>query len=202
MAKQYRVNEVFYSIQGEGQHAGRPALFVRFAGCNLKCAFCDTEHSMQAKMTAKQIVHTLERSQPVNHPTTHLVLTGGEPGLQIDAELVKALHKEHFYPVQVETNGTVKLPKNCDWITCSPKPTLSPKPVLKRCDELKVVIDCMVTAEWFKAAKFPEATYNQVMPVFRDNVPDPWALSWCKVWVLEHPGWILTWQAHKMWGVR
>lgn len=206
MAKQYSVSEVFYSIQGEGQHVGRPAVFVRFAGCNLKCSFCDTpqrgEHcDGYTKMTARQIAAAMDEGS--QSAASLCVLTGGEPGLQIDADLVRRI-KELFFTVAVETNGTRKLPKNVDHVVCSPKPHIPL--ALRRCDELKVVIDCMATAEWFKeetrAKRWPRALYREVMPVFRNGQPDPWALEFCRDWVLANPRWFLTSQVHKWWGVR
>ena len=110
-----KINEIFYSLQGEGYHTGIPAIFVRFSGCNMKCSFCDTLHEDGIMMSDEEII-----SEVVKYPASMVVLTGGEPGLWIDESLVDALHNEGKY-VCVETNGTCVLPDNVDWVTCSPK---------------------------------------------------------------------------------
>lgn len=127
-----RVNEIFYSLQGEGFYSGTPAVFIRFSGCNLKCSFCDTQHDDYADMTEDEIMYEVSK-----YPACHIVITGGEPALQITASLVGRLHAAGKY-VQMETNGTSRLPADCgvDWITCSPKY----RPVrLEHIDELKVI---------------------------------------------------------------
>lgn len=110
-----KINEIFYSIQGEGFHTGTPAVFVRFSGCNLKCPFCDTKHQTGEEMTVQQIIDKVSK-----YPARMVVLTGGEPGLQITSQFVRELKMIGKY-VAVETNGTIQLPINVDWVTCSPK---------------------------------------------------------------------------------
>ena len=143
----YHINEIFYSLQGEGFHTGRPAVFVRFAGCNLRCPFCDTDFSHSEPMTAEQIARRVFDYS--THPHTLIVLTGGEPSLQVDNELVDALHA-HQQTVTIETNGTRPVPDNIDWVTVSPKAVPAdeskvvlshePKVVLTQADEVKVVL--------------------------------------------------------------
>ena len=117
----YRVNEIFYTLQGEGCHSGIPAVFVRFSGCNLRCPWCDTEFSDYTEMTAEEIVaEALSLYDIPNERRRMVVLTGGEPSLQVDDALVEALHAAGFY-ICIETNGTRPLPAGIDWITCSPK---------------------------------------------------------------------------------
>lgn len=111
-----KINEIFYSLQGEGCFTGTPAVFIRFSGCNLQCDFCDTAHQEGVWMSDQEIIEEVE-----NYPAAHVVFTGGEPGLQLTRELVLAL-KEKGKFIQIETNGTVVLPEGIDWITCSPKP--------------------------------------------------------------------------------
>lgn len=125
-----KVNEIFYSLQGEGHFTGTPAVFIRFSGCNLRCPFCDTSHAEAAEMTPEEIVAAASA-----YPARHAVLTGGEPSMQVTPQLVELLHRAGFY-VQAETNGTLPLPRSIDWITCSPKSLpLAPG----RIDELKIV---------------------------------------------------------------
>ena len=123
-----KVNEIFYSLQGEGYFTGTPAVFLRFSGCNLACPFCDTEHNDGEEMTYEDII-----SKVTAFASRHIVITGGEPSLQLDELLVDMLHETGFF-IQVETNGTNLLPENVDWITCSPKQ--GGDCVLRRIDEL------------------------------------------------------------------
>lgn len=127
-----KVNEIFYSLQGEGHYTGTPAVFIRFAGCNLRCSFCDTDFTSFTEMSEDEILEEVNK-----YPATHIVITGGEPTLQITPSLTSKLHNAGKY-IQMETNGTNTLPEGChiDWITCSPKY----KDVkLQHIDELKVV---------------------------------------------------------------
>ena len=94
-----KINEIFYSLQGEGYHTGTPAIFVRFSGCNLKCDFCDTQHEEGKMMTDDEIIAEVKK-----YPAVTVVLTGGEPSLWIDDELIDRLHEAGKY-VTIETNG-------------------------------------------------------------------------------------------------
>lgn len=130
-----KINEIFYSLQGEGFWTGTPATFVRFSGCNLRCSFCDTAHQKGTHMTEKEIV-----AEVAKNPAKHVVITGGEPSLVLTESLVDRLHQAGKF-VSVETNGTHPLPANVDWITISPKDAFEPNatPILTACSELKVV---------------------------------------------------------------
>jgi 7-carboxy-7-deazaguanine synthase (Cx14CxxC type) len=149
----YSVKEIFYTLQGEGLRAGRPAAFCRFAGCNLWtgreedraraiCRFCDTDFvgtdgSLGGKFSsARDLARTIASQWPQGHGHRYVVLTGGEPLLQLDAALLDALHAEHF-EVAVETNGTIQAPQGIDWLCVSPK---AGAPLVQRCgNELKLV---------------------------------------------------------------
>lgn len=132
-----RVNEIFYSLQGEGYYSGTPAVFVRLSGCNLRCPFCDTRHESGREMSEKEIVEAVGQ-----YPARHVVVTGGEPALQLTESLVDALHAAGRY-VAVETNGTHPLPTNVDWITLSPKTAFvdGAEVMLPRADEIKLIFD-------------------------------------------------------------
>ena len=110
-----RINNIFYTLQGEGHNTGRAAAFIRFAGCNLRCSFCDTEFDSYQEMTDTQILDAISP-----FPTRFVVLTGGEPTLQVDEAFVDLLH-QHGYEVAMESNGTRPAPQNLDWLTVSPK---------------------------------------------------------------------------------
>ena len=141
----YKINEIFYTLQGEGAHSGIPAVFVRFSGCNLHCPWCDTDFSDFTEMSAEQIVAEVKELYDIpNERRKMVVLTGGEPALQVDKELVDALHQAGFY-ICIETNGTRPLPEGIDWITCSPKE--GTRPALKQVQEVKVVFTGMYDPE-------------------------------------------------------
>ena len=198
----YHINEIFYSLQGEGFHTGRPAVFVRFAGCNLRCPFCDTDFSHSEPMTAEQIARRVFDYS--THPHTLIVLTGGEPSLQVDNELVDALHA-HQQTVTIETNGTRPVPDNIDWVTLSPKavPAAESKVVLTQADEVKVV--------------FTEST-EKLLPLWRTTIrASHYYLQPCAQpgtepiqtnteavveYILSHPDWKLSLQTHKYLRIR
>ena len=113
-----KINEIFYSLQGEGFWAGTPAVFVRFSGCNLRCSFCDTQHETGTTLSEAEIV-----AKVAQWPARHVVITGGEPSLFLTASLVEQLHSIGKF-VAVETNGTHPLPEQVDWVTLRRK-TLS-----------------------------------------------------------------------------
>ena len=174
-----KVNEIFYSLQGEGYHTGTPAVFVRFSGCNLRCPFCDTQHQSGTEMTHEQIVDEVCR-----YGTRHVVLTGGEPTLQADDHLVELLHL-HGKFVQIETNGTHPVPAGIDWITCSPK---EGPYALSKVDELKVVYqnqDVEAIAALF------DADHLMLQPCSCSNTTE------VVEYVKRHPHWRMSLQTHK-----
>lgn len=190
-----RVNEIFYSLQGEGFHTGTPSIFVRFSGCNLTCHFCDTQHKEGMEMSEAQIVEEVRR-----FPAAHVVITGGEPTLQLTSSLVDKLHQAGKY-VAIETNGTHEAPANVDWITLSPKNTFLPQAhiILKECDELKVVF-CGDPIPNYEAIK---ASHHFVQPCDTGNEEEnALILKKSIAWCLEHPQWRLSLQTHKLIGVR
>lgn len=129
----YKLNEIFYSIQGEGLNAGMSAIFIRLSGCNINCDFCDTDHSLKMRLTELEILKTVQ-----TYPCFNIIITGGEPLLQDLKPLVKLLQDEG-YMVGVETNGTFATDIRFDWITVSPKGDNLDEILLMECDELKVV---------------------------------------------------------------
>lgn len=195
--RRYRVNELFYSLQGEGFYTGTPSVFVRLSGCNLRCAFCDTDHEAGRLMTAAEIADAVAA-----YPARHVVVTGGEPSLQLTSELVNALHAEGKY-VAVETNGTHPLPPEVDWVTLSPKDSFvgaEGSIVLKRCDELKVVFDEQGLSHTYDDL---EATHRFVQPCDTgDSERNARVLRAAIAWCLAHPVWRLSLQTHKLIGVR
>lgn len=194
----YHINEIFYSLQGEGFHTGRPAVFVRFAGCNLRCPFCDTDFSHSEPMTAEQIARRVFDYS--THPHTLIVLTGGEPSLQVDNELVDALHA-HQQTVTIETNGTHPVPDNIDWVTVSPK--ADGAVVLKNANEVKLVYDNQPVEyiqNWLTAIR---AEHYFLQPCAQPGTEPIQANTEAVVaYILSHPDWHLSLQTHKYLHIR
>ena len=194
----YKINEIFHSLQGEGYYTGTPAVFVRFSGCNLRCAFCDTQHQEGRMMTLKEIVEEVEK-----YPNAPLVvLTGGEPSLFIDQDFVEAL-KITGKRVAIETNGTRLLPSNLDWVTLSPKTGFAggeEEPcVLKKCDELKVVY----LGQDLKQYDDIKADHKFLQPCFlKDEIQRQANMKACVEAVMNNPGWRLSLQIHRALGIR
>jgi len=128
----YPINEIFYSIQGEGALVGTPAHFIRFAGCNLKCSWCDTDFSRKMDLSEHDIMDILNN---IRTSSDLVVLTGGEPCMYELAPLTGCLVRDG-YRIQIETNGTLlsRIPNEVDWITVSPKPDFN----YKRLDRKKI----------------------------------------------------------------
>ncbi len=209
----YAVKEIFYTLQGEGRNAGRASVFCRFAGCNLwtgreadreraVCRFCDTDfvgtdglgggRFPDAAALAQRIADTWE-GDPVARPL--VVLTGGEPLLQLDDALIDALHA-HGFEIAVETNGTLPAPAGVDWICVSPK---SGAPLVQtRGHELKLVYPQPgAEPERFVALDFDSLLLQPMDGPDRERNTEA-ALRYC----LAHPRWRLTLQTHKMLGIR
>ena len=132
-----RITEIFYSLQGEGFHSGTPAVFIRGAGCNLACRFCDTDFSLKEKLTPEEIVERISE-----YPAKFVVLTGGDPTIQPAGfkRLIELLHERGYY-VTMETNGTSADTLGVDWVTVSPKLSQGGEWVLRKGGELKLVYE-------------------------------------------------------------
>jgi len=187
----YRVNEIFVSLQGEGYFTGTPAVFLRFSGCNLRCDFCDTHHDGFTEMTPADIIAKVKTFAP-----RHIVVTGGEPGLQIDSLLVDLLHDEGFF-IQIETNGTCRLPDGIDWVTCSPKSAAGKTATvrLSNIDELKVVYE---GHDVESIASALPATHYFLQPCSSPRYPGGSNTRETIEYVLAHPYWRLSLQTHKL----
>lgn len=194
--RKYMVNEIFYSLQGEGRWAGRAAIFIRFSGCNLKCPFCDTDFKAYRKMTAREILGAVMEWNHCNF----IVLTGGEPTLQVTKEFVDMLHSNGYY-VAMETNGTREYPYNVDWVTASPKTAYVEKGSvwIKEADEVKVVYDGEHEPSTFGI----DANEYYVQPCDTgDKAANGDIVRKCVEWVKDHPKWKLSLQQQKIINVR
>lgn len=208
----YSVKEIFYTLQGEGTHAGRPAVFCRFAGCNLwtgreedraraVCKFCDTDfvgtngERGGKYSTASALADVVSAAWPAPaRQGRFVVLTGGEPLLQVDASLLDALHEAHF-EVAIETNGTLEVPAGVDWVCVSPKG--GSDLIARRGHELKLVFpQADARPEEFEHLDFAHF-YLQPMdgPLRIENTD--LAIQFC----MSHPKWKLSLQTHKLLGI-
>lgn len=197
MTGKYRVNEIFYSLQGEGRWAGRAAVFVRLSGCNLRCPFCDTDFSDYREMGAEEIVKEAKR---LGGDCRFIVITGGEPTLQVDEPLTALLHQEGFF-ISMETNGTRPIPKGIDWVTCSPKSSFvdNGNVAITEAQEVKVVFDGIHTPNAFGI----QAQYYYVQPCdVGDEARNQEIIRNTVAFVESHPTWQLSLQIHKILNVR
>jgi 7-carboxy-7-deazaguanine synthase len=209
----YAVKEIFYTLQGEGAHAGRPAVFCRFAGCNLWtgreadrttaiCDFCDTDFvgtdgpGGGKFATPAELARAVEAAWPADAAaaTKFVVCTGGEPLLQLDDAAVVALHDVGF-EVAVETNGTQEPPAGLDWICVSPKAGAALR--LRAGDELKLVYpQAEADPSQFEELEFRHF-FLQPMDGPAREANTRAALAYC----LAHPRWRLSLQTHKLLGI-
>lgn len=192
-----RINEIFYSLQGEGFYTGTPSVFVRFSGCNLQCPFCDTTHQAYKEMSEEEVVAVV-----AGYEARHVILTGGEPSLQATESFVEKLHGMGKY-VAVETNGTHPLPDNVDWVTLSPKSPFvksqSAQVVLTSCNELKLVFDGQVDPSLWNLP----ASHRFLQPCdCGDAVQTKAILKQTIDYCLAHPEWRLSLQTHKLIGIQ
>jgi 7-carboxy-7-deazaguanine synthase (Cx14CxxC type) len=209
----YAVKEIFYTLQGEGGNAGRAAVFCRFAGCNLwsgresdrataQCRFCDTDFVGTDGTGGGKFAqaYALAAAVASHWPQAAggrrlVVLTGGEPLLQVDTPLIEALHGQGF-EIAVETNGTIAAPPGLDWICVSPKAGTELR--IRSGNELKVV----VPQDGQDLDALAELDFGQHLlqpmdgPLLRANTE--WAIRRC----LEDPRWRLSVQTHKIIGIR
>jgi len=210
----YSVKEIFFTLQGEGVHAGRPAVFCRFSGCNLwtgrdedrsaaVCKFCDTDFFGIAADggrfgSATELAARVGEAWPRTHAVQpYVVCTGGEPLLQLDGPLIDAFHSAGF-EVAVETNGTQPAPPGIDWMCVSPK--ASAPLTLTNGDELKLVypqVEAEAQPERFTHLAFRHFSLQPMDgPALAENTRR--AVQYC----LTHPQWRLSIQTHKLLGLR
>jgi 7-carboxy-7-deazaguanine synthase len=208
----YAAKEIFYTLQGEGVHTGRAAVFCRFAGCNLwsgherdrataVCQFCDTDFvgtdgDGGGRFTiADELAAAVAAKWPASDTGRRFVVcTGGEPLLQIDAALIDALHRQNFI-IAIETNGTIAVPKGIDWVCVSPK--ANAPLVVTRGNELKVVYPQETSPSAYAELDF-EHFFIQPMdgPDAKESLRA--AIQYCA----DHPKWRLSLQTHKLIGIR
>lgn len=217
----YTVKEIYYTLQGEGANTGRPAVFLRFAGCNLWtgreedrasaiCQFCDTDFVGGTKYGSAEQVAEEVASQWFGNGTAKrfVVITGGEPLLQVDRPLIDSLHNLGF-EIAIETNGTLEAPAGIDWICVSPKAGTVIKQ--RSGNELKLVypqqLDHAVGAQHaasllFDPAQFERLDFERFFLQPMDGPAVEQNTELAARYCLEHPRWRLSLQTHKLLGIR
>ena len=205
----YSIKEIFYTLQGEGAHAGRPAVFCRFSGCNLwtgresdrasaVCQFCDTDfvgtdgEGGGKFKTPQELAATIDALWPATYPASkYVVFTGGEPLLQLDTALIAAMHAVGF-TIAIETNGTLPVPDGVDWICVSPK--MGSTLVVTKGSEIKVVIpqtgQDLAAYEQLDFENFYVQAMDGPLAEFNTKL----AIETCK----RNPKWKLSLQTHKL----
>jgi 7-carboxy-7-deazaguanine synthase len=205
----YSIKEIFYTLQGEGAHAGRPAVFCRFSGCNLwtgresdrasaVCQFCDTDfvgtdgEGGGKFKTPEELAATINALWPASYPASkYVVFTGGEPLLQLDKPLIDAMHAAGF-TIAIETNGTLPVPQGVDWICVSPK--MGSTLVVTKGSEIKVVIpqtgQDLAAYEHLDFENFFVQAMDGPLAEFNTKL----AIETCK----RNPKWKLSLQTHKL----
>lgn len=208
MKNNYKIKEIYYTLQGEGFHSGRPAIFCRFSGCNLWnglekdrpkaiCQFCDTDFwgmdgELGGKYSGKELAKLLDSLWPKLDPHhKFVVFTGGEPLLQLDSDLCAQMHAYGF-EIAVETNGTIEIPNGIDWVCMSPKANTDI--VATSGDELKIVYPQVgIDPNDFDVMHY---THRYLQPMDNKDQAKNIAASiqYCK----ENPKWKLSIQTHKI----
>lgn len=179
----YKINDIFYSIQGEGYYTGSAVIFIRFSGCNLKCSFCDTDHSRYKFLTKEEIYTKIKKFN-----SKHIIFTGGEPTLQINKELCLYFKRKGYY-LSIESNGTNKIDNYIDWITISPK---NKDFTQKKGNELKVIFNTIDLKNLTKL-KFD---YYYIQPKSEKNIKK--IINYIK----KNPIWKLSLQTQKILKIR
>lgn len=179
----YKINEIYYSLQGEGANTGMPSIFIRFSGCNLNCDFCDTDFEDYRIMTEQDILKEISQ-----YPCKNIVLTGGEPTLQVDDTICKTL-KQNNYILHIETNGTGIVNKMVDYITVSPKKY---RIIQQTGDELKLVFDTL-NPEYFLKYNFKRFYLQPKSMQNTEKVIE---------YIKKYPIWRLSLQTHKYLKIR
>ena len=189
----YKVNEIFYSVQAEGKYAGHPAIFVRLCGCNLRCPWCDTKYHNEGTWYTKEELEEAVKQLSTDTENVIIVFTGGEPTLQLkdEEELLKG------YRRHIETNGTRHVPKWIDYVTCSPKSDIDFSALGRKPDEIKVIYEDGRDNYLKSLLNLDCRLYLQ--PLELDGKMN---ITETMKFILENPKYKLSLQFHKMIGVR
>lgn len=185
------VNEIFYSLQGEGGRVGEASIFIRLTKCNLACSFCDTDFAHGDEMSLDEIHSAIGQ-----YPSKWIIWTGGEPTLQLKDEHLRYF-KDRGYKQAIETNGTRPVPSLIDYITCSPKIKYEKiKNIIPEVNEIRIPLakgDIVPDV-----SVFPKAEKYFLSPIFDGDKLNMDNVNYCVEKIKEHPEWALSLQVHKL----
>lgn len=185
------VNEIFYSLQGEGGRSGEPSIFIRLTKCNLSCSFCDTDFANGDEMTLEEILEVIQV-----YPCKWIIWTGGEPTIQLKDECL-TFFREQGYKQAIETNGTRRVPSLIDYISCSPKQYYETiKERIPAVNEIRMAI--AVGDEVPDVSIFPKADNYFLSPIFDGNKLNMENVNYCIELIKNNPEWRLSLQIHKL----
>ena len=203
----YRVNDVYRSVQGEGHRTGTENIFVRFTGCNMRCAVepgpkspggfdCDTEFESGRTLSIPDLREWIDACQPDDPPCEWLILTGGEPALQVNKYFVAGFHYLGF-KLAIETNGSIELPDGIDFVAVSPK-------VAEHCIRQTTADEVRYVRGYGQAIPktVVSAPHKFISPAFNGDQLDQRTLDWCVKLVEDNPEWTLSAQTHKFFNVK
>ena len=198
-----KVNEIFYSLQGEGANTGMPVIFIRLSGCNLKCSYCDTDHSSYTEMDIDEICNQLQKYSLCKK----VIFTGGEPLLQLTPKQVDILQFLN-YSVAVETNGTLPLYKgevnfDFDYVSVSPKinaQAICQNFLNNEVNEFRYAISAGETPPEIQDLPIADAYF--ISPICDGDEIIQENVNWCIQFCLSHPRWQLSVQSHKLWKIK
>ena len=189
------VNEIFYSLQGEGGRTGQASIFIRLAKCNLACSFCDTDFERGVKMSLEEVLKEIE-----HYNCKWIIWTGGEPALQLNDKIV-AFFKERGYLQAIETNGTKRIPSGIDYITCSPKQNFEiVRELIPEVDELRFPIQKGDPLP--DISILPKTNRYLLSPIFDNDKVIQENVDYCISLIKDNPVWALSLQTHKLIGIR
>lgn len=189
------VNEIFYSLQGEGGRQGEASIFIRLTQCNLKCDFCDTDFEQGNDMKIGEIISHIQQ-----YPTKWIIWTGGEPTLQLTEDIIRFFHKEGYLQA-IESNGHNKLPDSLDYKVISPKgKALYARKINEEVDEVRLPIQKGDAIPIISS--LPNAKYYFLSPIFlEDKEKTKENIDYCVNYIKSHPEWRLSLQIHKLIGI-
>ena len=197
--KEYPIVEIFYSVQGEGYHAGIPHVFVRFGSCNLRCEWCDTDFDSHSTMTGEEII-----KEVMKYNCKRIIFTGGEPMLQ-DLWPLHRLFKQREYTLSIESNGTIKIPEGLiDWICISPKDQMYPNVAIRQRtgNEMKVVYCGQDLSMYSQLKKGFEHLFLQPCYIDTDTIEENGqTFQLTEDVVKKNQDWRLSLQTHKWMGI-
>ncbi|MDL2256757.1 7-carboxy-7-deazaguanine synthase QueE [Bacteroidales bacterium OttesenSCG-928-I14] len=191
-----KVNEIFYSLQGEGGRQGEASIFIRLSGCNLKCDFCDTSHEEGVFMTEQEILDSISK-----YPCRWIVWTGGEPSLQLNDDILRYFHDKGYFQA-VESNGHYPLSDLFDYKVVSPKGKNIDYARLKNANVEEVRLPVNKGDIIPEISSLPKAKHYFLSPVFlSEETRTQGNIAYCVSYIMQNTNWHLSLQIHKLIGI-